>query len=141
MTKKIYQDRALDGRIKQGKADPITSTEKRLVAEFREGFEQKFGKSELVTRTAKSGRFITTSRAARTVSRTTESKTSTGRSAANTSQLIHQSSKSAAARIKPSEGILCCVQWEHLGIRSTGHPLHGTHGWWFGGVGGKRNLA
>ncbi len=86
MTKKIYQASALDGRIKQGKADPITTTEKRLVAELREGFEQKFGTSKSVTRTAKSGRFVTASRAARTVSRTIESKTSTGRSATNTSK-------------------------------------------------------
>lgn len=52
MAKKFVRISALDGRIKQGKADPITSAEKRLVAELRMGYEQKYGPS----RSAMTGR-------------------------------------------------------------------------------------
>lgn len=77
MAKRIIQISALDGRIKQGKADPITSAEKRLVAELREGYEKKFGGSK----SAKAGRSRST-----VISRGSSSKTLTGRSAAETSK-------------------------------------------------------
>ncbi|MCV9996237.1 hypothetical protein OIU93_18350 [Paeniglutamicibacter sp. ZC-3] len=37
---------ALEDRIKQGKADPITTAEKVLVAQLREGYEKKYGASK-----------------------------------------------------------------------------------------------
>lgn len=86
MAKNIFQASALDGRINQGKADPITSTEKRLVAELREGFEQKFGASRSASRTAKTGPFVTSPRTAKAASKTVVSKTVTGRSASNPSK-------------------------------------------------------
>lgn len=78
MAKRFIQISALDGRIKQGKADPITSIEKRLVAELREGYEKKYGGSK----SAKAGR-----RGSAVASRSSSSsKFLTGRPAADTSK-------------------------------------------------------
>jgi uncharacterized protein YnzC (UPF0291/DUF896 family) len=46
MAKESIQVSALDDRIKQGKADPITAAEKVLVAQLREGYVKKYGGSK-----------------------------------------------------------------------------------------------
>lgn len=46
MARQIDQVSALDGRIRQGKADPISPAEKILVNELREGYLKKFGNSK-----------------------------------------------------------------------------------------------
>lgn len=62
MAKKFVQLSALEGRIRQGKADPITSAEKRLVADLREGYEKKYGSYK----SAKTGRFAPAPQSGRT---------------------------------------------------------------------------
>lgn len=78
MARQIDQVSALDGRIRQGKADPISPAEKLLVAGLREGFEKKFGRSKVVTRSSKTGRVGSATVSGKTVA----SKVLTGRSAA-----------------------------------------------------------
>lgn len=46
MAREPMQVSALEDRIKQGKADPITTAEKILVAQLREGYEKKYGASK-----------------------------------------------------------------------------------------------